>query len=62
LLCIVSQKTLRTDGRRSQTCTPTLVIKPIFNKITRGVALGTYRIIAAKEDAIFHHGQSQAKE
>jgi hypothetical protein len=32
LLCIVSQKTLRTDGRRSQTCTPTLVIKPIFNR------------------------------
>jgi hypothetical protein len=28
----LSQKTLRTDGRRSQTCTPTLVIKPIFNK------------------------------
>jgi hypothetical protein len=37
LLCIVSQRTLRTAGRRSQTYTPTLVIKPIFNKTYDGV-------------------------
>jgi hypothetical protein len=42
LLCIVSQKTLRTDGRRSQTCTPTLVIKPIFNKNEGAGSKGEY--------------------